>query len=106
MSSTLTEALVLRSFASLRDVRVVDIWGSKLVDISVVKKLPALEVLTLSDNALDDRALVDIACCGNLRELYLRKNNISRIESLGSIKGLANLTHLWLSENVSNELAA
>jgi hypothetical protein len=99
MSSTLSEALVLRTFSSLGDVRVVDVWSAGLVDISVVRRLPSLEVLTLSDNALDDRALIDIACCGNLRELYLRKNNIARIESLGSIRGLA-LSHLWLSENV------
>ncbi|NXI36521.1 CU002 protein, partial [Galbula dea] len=95
----LTRAAVLtRSKATALDgVRRLNCWGSHLTDISVCQDLPNIEVITFSVNGISD--LEPLNQCLNLRELYLRKNNIASLNELFYLKNLPRLRVLWLSEN-------
>ncbi|GFY37675.1 hypothetical protein TNIN_71951 [Trichonephila inaurata madagascariensis] len=95
----LTEHTVLaRTRAQdLRSVRKLNAWGSELTDVSIVKKLPNVEVLSLSVNAIS--SLEDFSHCNNLQELYIRKNNISELGEIRHLRDLPKLKNLWLADN-------
>ncbi|CAL1276045.1 unnamed protein product [Larinioides sclopetarius] len=95
----LTEHTVLaRTRAQdLRSVRKLNAWGSELTDVSIVKKLPNVEVLSLSVNAIS--SLEDFSHCNNLQELYIRKNNISELAEIRHLRDLPKLKNLWLADN-------
>lgn len=79
-----------------------NMWGIDLTDVSLVREMPALQVLSLSVNNISN--LEPFACLRNLQELYLRRNNISDMGQLSYLTGLKNLKVLWLSENpIANE---
>ncbi|XP_059179099.1 uncharacterized protein LOC131958228 [Physella acuta] len=95
----LTEALVLTRTRSqdLESVRKLNCWASNVGDVSVVRRLPNLEVCSLSINKIT--TLRDFAHCYNLQELYVRTNNIQRLSDIHYLKNLKKLRSLWLSEN-------
>eukprot|EP00055_Hartaetosiga_balthica_P018738 m.135275 g.135275 ORF g.135275 m.135275 type:complete len:231 (-) comp9886_c0_seq1:1002-1694(-) len=82
---------------NLDKVKHLNCWGSRLTDASLLKRMPNVEVITLSMNKLTSLSYFDE--CYNLRELYLRKNKISDINEIGYLMGLENLTILWISDN-------
>jgi len=74
-----------------------NLWGNDLQNISVIRQMPNLEVLSLSVNRVD--TLNDLRGCPRLAELYLRKNNV---RDLAEVQYLCNLRHLrvlWLNDN-------
>lgn len=83
--------------SSLENVKNLNFWGSDLSDISVLRQMPNVEVLSLSVNNIS--SLKDFAHCPRLRELYLRKNCIGDINEIGCLKNLPKLRVLWLSDN-------
>ncbi|KAJ7369740.1 hypothetical protein OS493_036771 [Desmophyllum pertusum] len=83
--------------SSLENVKNLNFWGSDLNDISVLRQMPNVEVLSLSVNNIT--SLKDFAHCPRLRELYLRKNSIRDINEIGCLKNLPKLRVLWLSDN-------
>lgn len=95
----LTEDMVRSSarVKNLEDVKRLNCWGMELTDISVLQKLPNLEVLSLSVNSIT--SLKDVSSCKKLSEIYLRKNKIEDISEIGHLKGLPNLKILWISDN-------
>ncbi|CAL1536041.1 unnamed protein product [Lymnaea stagnalis] len=95
----LTEKLVLlRTRAQdLESVKKLNCWASNIKDVSVVRRLPNLEVCSLSINKLT--TLRDFAHCYNLQELYVRTNNIQCLGDIHYLKNLPKLRSLWLSEN-------
>ncbi|XP_027226755.1 dynein axonemal assembly factor 11 isoform X3 [Penaeus vannamei] len=95
----LTEDMVVaRSKGSdLHNVRKLNCWGSELSDVSVVRKLPNVEVLSLSVNQI--QTLADFQYCPNLQELYIRKNSISDINEVLYLRQLPKLKSLWLADN-------
>lgn len=95
----LKEQLVLeRTKAdSLLAVRNLNLWGEGLTDVSIVEKIPGIEVLALAANHLT--TLRPFASCTSLRELYLRKNDIQSLAEIKHIKDLPNLRTLWLMDN-------
>ncbi|RWS27440.1 uncharacterized protein B4U80_01329 [Leptotrombidium deliense] len=99
MSSVLTENIVLSRTRSqdLRNVRKLNCWGSELKDVSIVKKLVNVEVLSLSLNNIS--SLQCFGSCKFLQELYLRKNCISNLNELCYLQHLPYLRKLWLAEN-------
>ena len=56
-----------------------------------------LEVLSLSANKIS--TLSSLSNCLNLREIYLRNNNINTFEELNHLRPLLNLKILWLEGN-------
>jgi hypothetical protein len=97
MELTATLVLAKTKVDNLALVKNLNLWGSDLENVAVIRQLPNLEVLALSVNRIT--SLADMTYCTALRELYLRKNNIS---NLGEVKHLSNLPHLtvlWLCDN-------
>ena len=74
-----------------------NLWGNELNDISLIKQMPNMEILSLSVNKIS--TLKDFLGCQKLHELYLRKNNISDLREIAYLSKLRNLKILWLSEN-------
>ncbi|EKX53496.1 hypothetical protein GUITHDRAFT_41877, partial [Guillardia theta CCMP2712] len=95
----LTEALVLERTRAeqLSSVRNLNLWGSNLEDVSILKQMPNVEVLSLSVNRI--RTLSDFRHCLKLSELYLRKNEIVDLNELRQLQHLKNLSVLWLCDN-------
>ncbi|BFZ22615.1 hypothetical protein BsWGS_25654 [Bradybaena similaris] len=95
----LTEALVLiRTRApDLESVRKLNCWACNIGDVNVVRRMPNLEVCSLTINKLT--SLRDFAHCHNLQELYVRTNNIQHLSDIHYLKNLKKLRSLWLSEN-------
>jgi Leucine-rich repeat (LRR) protein len=95
----LTEEIVLsKSKAnSLAEVKNLNLWGLKLEDVTVVRKIPNVETIALSVNSLV--SLEPFSHCPNLKELYLRRNNISSFDELAHLRKLAELRVLWLTDN-------
>jgi hypothetical protein len=92
-STVLSKAKV----AQLDEVVALNFWGQQLVDISLVRRMPRLQVISLSLNAIS--SLRDLETCFELRELYLRKNQIADLREILVLKALPHLRVLWLSEN-------
>ncbi|CAB3982439.1 C21orf2-like isoform X2 [Paramuricea clavata] len=101
---TLTEDVVLsRSRAtSLGNVKKLNCWGSGLSDISILRKMPNVEVVTLSVNEIS--SLEDFAYCPKLKELYLRRNVVTDLDEIHFLKDLPCLKVLWLSDNPCSEV--
>jgi len=95
----LTEDMIVARtrVTSMAMVKKLNCWGADLTDVSVVRKLQGLEVLSLSLNKLT--SLSDFQHCKNLQELYVKKNQISSLSEIVWLRGLSRLRHLWLAEN-------
>lgn len=95
----LTEEMVIaRSKQSdLASIKKLNCWGAELGDVSVLRKMPNVEVLALSVNKLS--TLRDFAGCRRLRELYMRRNEVRELNELRHLRPLTLLTSLWLDEN-------
>jgi hypothetical protein len=55
-------------------------WGQDIADVTVLWRLPNVEVLSLSINRIS--GLRSFGRCHALRELYLRKNEVASLEEL------------------------
>ncbi|XP_074596983.1 uncharacterized protein LOC141852047 [Brevipalpus obovatus] len=99
MSTVLTENIVLSRTRQhdLSRVRKLNCWGSELSDVSIVERMPYVEVLSLTINNIT--TLRHFGGCKNLQELYLRKNKIPDLNELYYIQELPNLKKLTLNEN-------
>ena len=94
----LTEHLVNRRPESIADlIKNLNVWGSDLTDVGIVRYMPNIQVLSLSVNKI--ASLRDFGLCPRLMELYLRKNEVSDLYELEHLQGLGHLRVLWLSEN-------
>ena len=82
----------------LETIKSLNLWGNDLEDISIVTQMSALEVLSLAVNRVS--TLKDVQYCYGLRELYMRKNNLTSLAEIPRYLGpLSNLRKLSLSEN-------
>ena len=99
MSKKLTpEYIAMRTKCDrLESIKNLNLWGNDLEDISVIRNMYNLEVVSLSVNKI--RTLRDFSGLKNLRELYLRKNSIGDLNEVRSLVNLSQLRVLWLSEN-------
>ncbi|XP_069703610.1 acidic leucine-rich nuclear phosphoprotein 32-related protein isoform X2 [Periplaneta americana] len=95
----LTEEMVIaRTRASdLSNIRKLNCWGSELSDVSLLRRMHNVEVLSLSVNKIG--SLSDFQFCRNLQELYVRKNNIQDLNQVLYLQDLPRLKSLWLEEN-------
>lgn len=95
----LTEDMIVARtrVSDMNHVKKLNCWGAELSDISVIRKLTNVEVLSLSVNTIS--TLADIQNCKNLQELYIRKNQIPDIGEILWLRELPRLKNLWLEEN-------
>ncbi|XP_076267396.1 uncharacterized protein LOC143200690 isoform X4 [Rhynchophorus ferrugineus] len=99
MAKRLTEEMVIArtKISDLSKVKRLNCWGSELVDISLLRKIPNVEVLSLSINKIN--SLADFQYCKRLEELYIRQNDIRDLNEVVYLQNLSNLKNLWLGEN-------
>lgn len=81
----------------LENIKNLNLWGNDLDDVSVLRNMQNLEVISLSVNRI--RSLKDFSYLKNLKELYLRRNMVSDINEIEHLSNCANLRTLWLGEN-------
>src|SRR5690349_17661981 len=81
----------------IENLKKLNLWGNDLDDISVLRSMPQLEVVSLSVNRI--RSLKDFSYLKHLKELYLRKNMVSDISEVNYLTNCNELTTLWLGEN-------
>jgi Leucine-rich repeat (LRR) protein len=99
-SNPLTREIILekcKKTDNFNEIKNLNLWGSDLDDISLIKQLPNLEVVSLSCNRIS--TLVHFGYCPRIIELYLRKNLIADLKEIQHLQNLKNLRVLWLSDN-------
>ena len=79
-----------------------NLWGNEITDVSLIRQMKNLEVLSLSVNKI--ATLKDFVNCLKLQELYLRKNNIEDLSEIKYLGAQKSLRILWLSENKCAEM--
>ena len=75
----------------------INLWSCEIDDISIIRQLPNLEVVSMSVNKID--TLQPFSYCHKITELYLRKNLIKDIREVQHLAQLQQLKVLWLSDN-------
>ena len=95
----LTEELILKKFPqkNLNEIKIFNLWGYDIENINIISKMHNLEILSLSVNKIS--TLKPLKNCFKLKELYLRKNNISSLKEIDYLKNLQCLKILRLEEN-------
>ncbi|RZF47635.1 hypothetical protein LSTR_LSTR009519 [Laodelphax striatellus] len=99
----LTEEMIIAKTkqSNLGAIKKMNCWGSELVDVSLLRRLNNIEVLSLSVNKI--ASLSDFQYCRNLQELFVRKNNIRELNQVCYLQNLPKLVNLWLDENPCTE---
>ena len=99
MGKQLTLEMIIQKAKSdkFNSIKNLNLWGNDLDDVSVIKELPNLEVLSLSVNKIS--SLKYFSACPRLTELYLRKNSIADISEVLHLTFLKQLRVLWLWDN-------
>ena len=95
----LTEELILKKCPqkNLNEIKIFNLWGYDIENINIISKMHNLEILSLSVNKIS--TLKPLKNCFKLKELYLRKNNISSLKEIDYLKNLQCLKILRLEEN-------
>ncbi|XP_058800437.1 cilia- and flagella-associated protein 410-like isoform X1 [Phymastichus coffea] len=78
-------------------VKKLNCWGTELTDVSILRKMTNVEVLSLSVNNIN--SLADFQNCLNLKDLFVRRNKIRDLNEVCFLQRLPNLRNLWLGEN-------
>ena len=81
----------------LESIQKMNVWGSDLEDVRVLRGMPNLEVVSLSVNKIN--SLKDFQFCAKMKELYLRKNLIADLAEVRYLQSMTGLKVLWLLEN-------
>ena len=99
MSRKLTKDLILSRLSSenLDTIKILNLWGNNIDDISLISEMPSLEIINLNTNQIKD--LKYLKNLKNLKELYLKNNNISDFNQIEHLKNCKKLEILNLSEN-------
>ncbi|CAL1686500.1 unnamed protein product [Lasius platythorax] len=95
----LTEEMVVARtrVSDFSAVKKLNCWGTELTDVSILRKMMNVEVLSLSINNIN--TLADFQYCHKLQDLFIRRNNIKDLNEVCYLQGLPNLRNLWLGEN-------
>ena len=96
----LTKEFILAKYpkySEISEIKTLNIWGEDITDISILSKMPNIEILSASSNNIS--SLSPLSSCLNMREIYLRNNNINSFEELRHLKPMTNLKLLWLEGN-------
>ena len=98
-NGVLTKEMILQKTRNtkLDDVRNISFWGLKLTNIDIIRSLKNVESIALSANNIS--SLKVFQNCSKLRELFLRKNQISSLSEINYLQNLKNLRTLWLTDN-------
>jgi len=84
----LTKDIILKKCKkqSLKEIKNINMWGCQLDDVSIIRQLPNIEVVSLSVNQI--KTLSDFSTCSKIKELYLRKNLIADLKEVWHLQNL------------------
>ncbi len=88
----------LTAISELTSLTSLNLGNNNINDISFLKNLKNLQLLTLNNNNIEDISV--LKNLKNLKSLYIYKNKISNLSSLSGLKNLKNLA--LFSNNISN----
>jgi Leucine-rich repeat (LRR) protein len=92
------ETIMLRTKSDkINCIKNLNLWGNDLEDVSCLVNVPNLEVVSLSVNKI--RSLKPFAKLSNLKDLYLRSNQISSFSEINYLTSCKLLRTLTLNEN-------
>ena len=74
-----------------------DLWGKDLENIDIISQLKSLEIVCLSGNKIT--SLKPFECLENLKDLYIRNNNIDNLDEIDYLKNCKKLKKLWMEDN-------
>lgn len=99
MSNKLTQDIIRAKSKSedLSTIKCLNLWGSDIEDIEILNEMKHLEIVSLSGNMIS--TLYPFSNMEKLSELYLRKNNICKLEEIQHLRNCKSLKILWLQEN-------
>ena len=74
--SPLTQELIVEKCKkhNFQEIININLWNQDIDDVSIIKNLPNLEVVSMSANKIS--SLLPFSYCLKIQELYLRKNQI------------------------------
>jgi len=81
----------------LQHIKTINVWGSDVDGLLILREMPNLEVISLSLNKIT--TLRDLVGCTKVTEIYLRKNSILDLKEISYLSNLTRLKVLWLSHN-------
>ncbi|XP_018404250.1 PREDICTED: protein tilB homolog isoform X3 [Cyphomyrmex costatus] len=95
----LTEEMVVARtrMSDFSAIKKLNCWGTELTDVSILRKLKNVEVLSLSVNNIN--TLADFQYCHKLQDLFIRRNNIKDLNEICYLQRLPHLRNLWFDEN-------
>ena len=99
MSKKLTPELIFTKINNNdpKNIRILNIWGNQISDISILSSFPSLEKINLNSNQIEDiSALKNLT---NIRELYLKENQIKDWNQIEYLKNNKKLEKLNLINN-------
>ena len=99
MSKKLTPELIFSKINNNdpKNIRILNIWGNQISDISILSSFPSLEKINLNSNQIEDiSALKNLT---NIRELYLKENQIKDWNQIEYLKNNKKLEKLNLINN-------
>ena len=81
----------------LEKMKYLNIWGEDIENIDIISEMKGLKLISLSANKIS--SLKPLENLVQLKELYLRQNNISDINEINYLSNCPNLKSLWLVGN-------
>ena len=96
---SLTAALIQAKCKTdnLKMITNLSIWGIGFQDVSILRQMPNLEVVSLPVNKIS--SLRDFQGLAKLRELSVRQNDIRHLKELLYLRECKKLENLWLVDN-------
>jgi len=91
------QVLKLSGKQNYAEVQKLNAFAVGISKVCPLEKFVNLEIISLSLNSISN--LKGFVVCEKLKELYLRKNNISNLLQIGHLKDLRNLKVLFLADN-------
>ena len=79
------------------NIKSLNLWGNNIDDISLLKEMPSLEIISLNVNHIKDLRV--FSHLKNVKELYLKDNKISNFNQIEYLKNCPNLEKLLLLDN-------
>jgi len=81
----------------LEKMKYLNIWGEDIENIDIISEMKGLKLISLSANKIS--SLKPLENLIQLKELYLRQNNISDLNEINYLSNCPNLKSLWLVGN-------
>ena len=81
----------------LSEIKVLNFYGKNFSNIDIISQMKSLKIVSLSSNKIN--SLKPFNSLPNLKELFIRNNEIEKIDEIDYLQNCDKLKTLWISEN-------